>query len=186
MREQHNRFDEAVSLYWLGVTLAARGLANESESALQRALRLFISQAHSQFEGVVNSYLALRALWLGEFSGALLFATRAWALAHVHNYERDFIRAARLQGEAALGLNDLTAADESLHHALTRARTVNFVEEELPALVALAELRRRQGDAKAARELLDDAWELAERGPYKLIHADAFNPYADRPGRGQY
>ena len=55
---------------------------------------------------------------------------------------------------------------------------MNLVEEELPALVALAELRRRQGDLKAARELLDDVWEPAERGPYPLIHADACNVLA--------
>ena len=102
---------------------------------------------------MVNSYLAQRALWLGEFADALSFANRAWELAYVKNYESDFIRAARAQGEAALGLNNLATADERLHHALTRARMVNLVEEELPALVALAELRRRQGDVKAAREL---------------------------------
>ena len=39
-----------------------------------------------------------------------------------------------------------------------------LVEEELPALVALAELRRRQGDLKAARELLDDVWEPPSAG----------------------
>ena len=37
---------------------------------------------------------------------------------------------------------------------------------------------RRQGDAKAARELLDDVWEAAERGPFRLFHADAFNVLA--------
>jgi hypothetical protein len=58
---------------------------------------------------------------------------------------------------------------------LSRARTVNLVEEEIPALVGLAELRRRQGDLKAARELLDDVWEPAERGPFRLFHADAYN-----------
>jgi ATP/maltotriose-dependent transcriptional regulator MalT len=50
---------------------------------------------------------------------------------------------------------------------------VNLVEEELPALVALAELRRREGDLKAARELLEDVWEMAERGPYPLLNANA-------------
>jgi hypothetical protein len=58
---------------------------------------------------------------------------------------------------------------------------VNYVEGELPALVALAELRRRQalsvgarqGNPAAARDLLDDVWEPAERGPYPLFHADA-------------
>ncbi|HYG10419.1 MAG TPA: tetratricopeptide repeat protein, partial [Pyrinomonadaceae bacterium] len=177
-REQDNRFQEAVSLHLLGLTLAARGLANESESVLQRSLRLFIAQSQRQFEGVVNSYLARRALWLGEFAGALSFADRAWELAHVKSHERDFIIAARAQGEAALGLNDLVTADERLHHALTRARMVNLAEEELPALVALAELRRRQGDVKAARELLNDVWEAAERGPYLLIHANACNVLA--------
>ena len=83
-----------------------------------------------------------------------------------------------MQGAAALGLNDFATADERLHHALTRARVVNLAQEELPALVALAELRRRQGDLKAARELLDDVWEAAERGPYPLFHADAFNVLA--------
>ncbi len=69
---------------------------------------------------------------------------------------------------------------------------MNLAEEELPALVALAELRRRQGDLKAARELLDDVWEPAERGPYPLIHADACNVLAqierdagNRCGRGR-
>ena len=127
---------------------------------------------------MINSYLAQRALWLGEFAAALSFANRAWELAHFQKLEGDFIRAARLQGEAALGLDDFATADERLHHALTRARVVNLVEEELPALVALAELRRRQGDLKAAREFLDDVWDAAERGPYPLIHADACNVLA--------
>jgi tetratricopeptide (TPR) repeat protein len=177
-REQSDRFQEAVSLNWLGLTLAARGIARESESALQRSLRIFVALSHTQFQGVTNSYLAQRALWLGNFDAALLLADRAWELAHDARYERDFIRAARLQGAAALGLGDFTKADERLHHALTRARAVNLVEEDQQALVALAELRRRQKDLKAARELLDDVWELSERGPYPLFHADAFNVLA--------
>ncbi|HYG79623.1 MAG TPA: hypothetical protein VD861_04510, partial [Pyrinomonadaceae bacterium] len=166
------------SLNWLGLTLAVRGLAKESGAALQRTLRLLIAQSNTQGEGVINSYLAQGALWLGEFAGARSFARRAWELAHVKSNESDFISAARAQGEAALGLDDLATADERLHHALTRARRVNLAEEELPALVALAELRRRQGDAKVARELLDDVWEAAERGPYPLFHADAYNVLA--------
>jgi ATP/maltotriose-dependent transcriptional regulator MalT len=62
-----------------------------------------------------------------------------------------------------------------LHHALTRARQVNLVEEELPALIALAELRRRQGQPDEAREYLDAVWDAAARGPYPLLHADALN-----------
>jgi tetratricopeptide (TPR) repeat protein len=177
-REQDDHFGEAVSLRFLGLTLAVRGLANEAGAALQRSLSLFRAQSNNQSEGFTNSYLTQRALWLGEFASALSFANRAWDLAHVRSYEHDFIRAARLQGAAALGSNDLATADERLHHALTRARNVNNVEEELVALVPLAELRWRQGEAKAARELLDDVWESAERGPYPLIHADALNVLA--------
>lgn len=120
-------------------------------------------------------HLAQKVLWAGEFAAALSLANRAWELAQNMDCEADFIRAARVQGEASLGLNNFATADEWLHHALTRARTVNLVQEELPALVALAELRRRQGDLKAARELLGDVWEAVERGPYPLVHADACN-----------
>ncbi len=173
--EQTNLPQEGFSLFWLGLTLAARGVANESNSVLERALRIFIAQSLDHLEGTVNSHLAQRAMWFGEVAAALSFANRAWELAHVQNFEGDFIHAAELQGEAALGLNDFATADERLHHALTRARMVNLVEEELSALVALSELRRRQGDLKTAREFLDDVWEAAERGPYPLIHADACN-----------
>jgi hypothetical protein len=88
------------------------------------------------------------------------------------------IRAVRLQGEAALGLGDLSTVDERLHHALARARALNLVQEELPALIGLAEVRRQQDDLKAARELLDDVWEPCERGPFRLFHADAYNVLA--------
>ncbi len=51
---------------------------------------------------MVNAYLAQRALWFGDPAAARPLADRAWELAHVQRVERDFIRAARLQGEAAL------------------------------------------------------------------------------------
>jgi hypothetical protein len=173
-RERDDHFKEAVSLDLIGLTLAVRGIANKSEPALQRSLQMFAAQSTDQATGYAYLRLAQRSLWLSEFSAALAFANRAWELAHHMNLEGDFIHAARVQGEAALGLNDFAAADERLHHALSRARMVNLVEEELSALVALAELRR-QGDSKAAREHLDDVWDMAECGPYLLIHADAFN-----------
>ena len=177
-RQQKRRLSEAFSLYWLGLGLAAQGVARVSESTLQRSLRLLVAPWWTQTKGLVSASLAQRALWFGDPAAARPLADRAWELAHVHRAERDFIRAARLQGEAALGLGDLTTADERLHHGLARARAVNLAEEEIPALVALAELRRRQDDPKAACELLDDIWEPAERGPYPLIHADACNVLA--------
>lgn len=105
-------------------------------------------------------------------------ARHAWELAHVQRLERDIIRSARLQGEAALGVGDLATAEERLHHALTRARAVNLVEEELPALTALAELQRQRKEYDTARELLEQVWAPAERGPYPLWHADARNVLA--------
>jgi tetratricopeptide (TPR) repeat protein len=177
-REQNIQYQELLSLSRLGLTLAVRGVVSKSESALQRLLRIATARSNSQAEGYNNSDLAQRALWLCEFAAALSFANRAWELAHAERLEGDFIRAARAQGAAALGLNDYATADERLHHALIRARMVNHAEEELPALVTLAELRRRQGDLKTAREMLDDVWEAAARGPYPLVHADACNVLA--------
>lgn len=176
MHQIPDRCGKAVSLRWLGLALAARGAARPSELILQRSLCIFTARPHAQGQGVVSSFLAQRALWFGDPT-ALSLADQAWELACSQRQERDFIRAARLQG-AALGLQDYAKADERLHHALARARAVNLVEEELPALVALAELRRRQGELRAARELLDDIWEPAERGPYPLFHADAYNVLA--------
>jgi len=177
-RKLDDRFQEAISLSFLGMTVAVRGAADESESSLQRSLRILVAQTERQLEGLVNSYFSQRAIWLGKFAEALLLANRAWELAHARSYERDFIRSARVQGEAALGLGDLATADERLHHALALARTVNLAQEELPALVALAEMKRRQGDLKSARIMLDDVREAVGRGPYPLFHADACNVLA--------
>lgn len=148
------------------------------EIALRRSRQIFIAQNEPQSEGLTNAYLAQIALWRSDFAAASSLAERAWELAYHSRNERDFIRAARLQGEAALGLGDYPVASEHLHHALTRARAVNYVEEELTALIALAELARQQGDPTLAREHLDDVWEGAERGPYPLFHADALNVLA--------
>ncbi len=179
LREQRHSIGEREGLIMLGFTLAVRGITSEGEIALQRSLRLSLAKSHKQAVGVVNSFLAQRASWLGEFALALSFATHAWELAHIQNFEKDFIRAARTQGEATLELDKLSQADKWLHHALIRSRLVNLAEEELPALVALAELRRRQKDMMAAREFLEDVWEAAERGPYPLFHADALNVLAE-------
>jgi len=169
---------EPYSLFEVGLPLAGRGLVDEADRCLQRALHMLSAQEETQLEGVANAHLAQLALWKADHSAAAQLANRAWELANVRRFERDCIRAARLQGTAFLGLNELTTADERVHLALTRARAVNLAEEELPALIALAELRRRQGDSETARKLLDDVWEASERGPYPLYHADALNVLA--------
>ncbi|MBI1763205.1 MAG: DUF4062 domain-containing protein [Acidobacteria bacterium] len=158
-----------------GLILALRGITSKSESILKQSLRVLANQSEVQAEGRANSRLAQRALWLKEFAKAKVFATHAWELSSKANFEGDFILAARLQGEAALGRNHFATANEHLHHALTRARAVNL---ELPALIALAELRRQQSSPDEARELLDAVWDSAARGPYPLFHADALNVLA--------
>jgi hypothetical protein len=177
-RKEKDELLEAVNLNLLGSGLAACGIDIESEIALERSLALFIAQRNQQSEGVVNAYRAERLLWFGDPKRALPLAQRAWKRAAVRRYEADFIRAARLQGAAALGLNDLDTAAERLQHALTRARAVSRVDEELPTLTAVAELHRRKQEFATARELLDQIWDLAERGPYPLFHADALNVLA--------
>ncbi|MCP4591308.1 MAG: hypothetical protein GY842_11210, partial [bacterium] len=175
-RNRDDRFQEGMSLQWLGLALAARGV--KGNAALRRSLRVLTAQYNSQGEGLVNAYLGDVALWNADPATARPLADRAWELAEAYRLEADFIRAARLQGTAALllaGPANVETADERLHHALTRARACNRVEEELPTLVALAELHRRRDDPKTARDLLDDLWHPAERGPYPMFHADALN-----------
>jgi hypothetical protein len=177
-RANGNRFHEAVSVQFVGVALAIRGDTQGSEAALRRALRIFVHQRHRQSEGVTLAHLGRRALWLAQPLAARPLADRAWALAAVERNEYDFIFAARLQGAAALALGDAKVAEERLHHALARARACHCVDEELASLTALAELERRAGRPEHCRGLLDEVWELAERGPYRLLHADARNVLA--------
>ncbi|MEM8557456.1 MAG: DUF4062 domain-containing protein [Bacteroidota bacterium] len=177
-RELTDRFREGQSLYFVGVALAMRGRSDEATVALQRSLRIWQAREHRQGEGVVSACLAETILQRGDAAAAQPLADRAWTLAHVRRHESDFIRAARLQGTAALQLGDLELAHDRLQHALARARAVSLVEEELPTLVVLAEWHRQQGEPEKAREMLADVWDPAEVGPYPLFHADALNVLA--------
>jgi tetratricopeptide (TPR) repeat protein len=156
-RKNKFRYSEGMAEYLRGLTIAATGIADEAETALRRSLVIWFAGQNQQAEGAVNTDLAQHQLWQHQ-------------------------PAARLQGEAALGLNDLATAEEHLHHALNRALAVNLVEQELPALTALAELHRRRADYATARDLLEQIWDAAEHGPYPLLHADACNVLAQIEG----
>ncbi|MEK6261166.1 MAG: hypothetical protein AABP62_21410, partial [Planctomycetota bacterium] len=193
-------------------------IVTDALAAMEHSLQLFQKHYNRQSEGYVTAFLAEVALWLGDAATARTRTDRAWELAAVNRNEGDFIRAARLQGTAALrslvhpsgvadgsfGSGDPTydVIHERLHLALTRVRACQFVEEELPTLIALAELHLESAVATVARpwaesdsgsprsgergyeqlaearRLLDDVWDRAERGPYPLFHADAFNMLA--------
>ncbi len=175
-RQENDGNDETLTLNDLGRALAVRGGFEESAQAFMWARTLRIP--NSSYPSAFFVYLAMAALWAGASHDAQVFAQQARTSSRQERFERMEVHAERLQGEAALALGDLAKAEEYLSHALVRARAVTLVEEELAALVALSELRRRQGQPEAACELLDEVWEAAERGPYRLIHADAYNVLA--------
>jgi tetratricopeptide (TPR) repeat protein len=174
LREQGAHKDEGPILIQLGLTLALLRADLQSAVALDRSLRI----AEKGYAYFPYDYQAMRALWFGDIKKSYDLAAKALKNSERLRFERGIIRAMRLQGEAALALNDLATAEDRLHHALIRARMVNAVEDELTALVALAELRRRQGERKGALEFLNDVWDAAERGPYPLVHANACNVLA--------
>lgn len=174
-QEEKDSPREAIILYRLGLATAETGQAEKSRGYLEQSKLIFIERKYQQSEGLASAFLAQRALWFFDPTEAQTHADYAWQLAQVERNERDFIRSACRQGQAAVALGDHATAYERLHHALIRARAIHRVEEELPALTALAELARQQDDLKLARELLTDVWEAAERGPYPLEHADARN-----------
>lgn len=173
-RQRQAGYDEIRSLVRLGLALAATSRP-EALIVLHRALVIARRLRQIQSEGFVSSGLAQCSLWSGSFQSAYEYGKRAWTWAHDLSFERDFVRAARLQGVAALELGDLRTAFENLNMALERARKVDFVEEELLTLAGLAEGHRRLGEIDEARARLDEIWVPAERGPYPLIHADARN-----------
>jgi MinD-like ATPase involved in chromosome partitioning or flagellar assembly/tetratricopeptide (TPR) repeat protein len=174
-RELGDTLLEASALVRLGVTQSTTGETSEAEASLEQALRMLASEGRATIDCQVHAQLSQRALWLGDAKTARKFADRARKLAETLGIERDLVRAVRLQGAAALALGDLVAAEESLLIALASTRAASLVEDELPSLVALAELRRRQGDLEGARKLLTEVWAPAKSGPYPLFQADALN-----------
>jgi tetratricopeptide (TPR) repeat protein len=174
-RSYRNLHQEGCTLRYLGRVLSLKRSSSRGCVALNRSECIFTSGSDRQAIGVVTAYLAESWIRLGSFA----YAERAWQLAAHLRHERDLVRAALTQGQVALALSDPAHADERLHHALTRARTVNMVDLELPSLIAIAQLELARNHPVEARSRLDDVWEAAERGPYPLYQADAYNVLAD-------
>lgn len=171
-------FKLAISYQCLGMVLGSCG-HKSAESTLQAAITLFNNSLMSQKNGVATAYYAQVKMWSGDLKRAMQAADRAWKRASESKVERDLARASRLQGTIILMIsNDLEAAYKELHFALIKARSMHLAEEEIPTLVALAELSRRVSDLANAREILNDLWEAVDRGPYPLFHADALNVLA--------
>jgi tetratricopeptide (TPR) repeat protein len=157
-----------------------RGLYVEAQTILRRAANLSraanTEEDRGYFDGMSSALLAELALMLGDCTQARELAERAWEKASVQRLEGDFVRAARLQGCAALahaGSAELEVAHDRLHHGLSRARAINLVQEELAILAALAELCRLRGEPDAARLRLNEIWTAAAVGPYPIVEANA-------------
>jgi len=126
-----------------GIVLAARGLQEKSDVAFKRAFQFLHQRSVEGGLDLIVSALAQARIWLRRLDSNIESLLETVAILKTSEYEADLIRVARLRGEVALILGNADAADH-LNLALVRSRAVNFVEEELPALIALAELRRQR------------------------------------------
>jgi tetratricopeptide (TPR) repeat protein len=174
-KELRDRVAEAVDLEIIGMALSSRGDFAQSRLILRRSAAIFAAKHLQQSEGREFLNLAQLYLWSGQPNMARPLAERAWEMVRPEHIEENVIFAFRLLGEAALFLGDMVGAEERLNQALTRARAVNLVQEELCALSVLADLDRRRQQHESARKLLEQVWAPAERGPFPLRHADALN-----------
>jgi tetratricopeptide (TPR) repeat protein len=185
IRERGDFLREAVNLYWLGMGLAHRGETELSEVALQRSLRIFRAKFAAQAEGVVHAFLAQRALWIGLHEEALTAANKAVTIgirleqdenhSDLHGAVKILTAGLRMKGEALVLQGNLSEGEEYLQCALVRAREIEFVEEELPALRALALKALQMNELGVARDCLKQTWHLAERGEFLLYNADSYN-----------
>lgn len=188
IRGRGEHLKEAVNLYWLGMGLAHRGEANDSETALQRSLRIFSAKAARQSEGAVNAFLAQRALWLGLNEEALVSANKAISIgraleeddghADLHGALKVLVAGLRMKGEAMVKLGEPAEGRRFLSSALKQARAIEFIEEELPALRCLATDAKNQRQFALSHEYLKQTWDLAERGDFRVYNADSHNTLA--------
>ena len=96
----------------------------------------------------------------------------------------DFAFAARhgdvlIRSEAKLRLGRDLGVTNELEDLLVRSREHLWHDIELKTRRVLAEVHLRKGDPTAARDVLADFSNLAERGPYRLLLADAYNVLAE-------
>jgi tetratricopeptide (TPR) repeat protein len=177
-RAVNNLSDEVTALGVVALTRMAHGAYADAETALQRAIRLQMSLNHPQGLSVLYAFLAQLAVWRGEVEQARQHADQAWHYAQTLHYEADLVRARRFQGEALLLAGDLSGAEAAFIETLARARAASLTEHELGAVIGLAAVRLRAGMAEQARTTLEDVWEAAERGGFRLAQADALNVLA--------
>ena len=170
-RDDENHLLEAISLQVLGLAMAARGDKKNSAKALDISLDL----ANRTDANRAYNHQAMRALWFGDFEAAKGWGDKGRRYSKQRGLEAGLILAMRLQGQALVGLGKLRPALNYLNKALSHARSVILVEEEIAALIALAELQLKRVEPKTALDNLEEVWDAVEEAPYRLFHADASN-----------
>lgn len=162
----------AVTYY--GFLLATRGLIVDGKKFLALAMDLHSVKGKEQNRGVTAAYAALANLWSGNIGKALTCVNAALRIAKKRaNNPRDLTRSARLRGEIAIEEGNYSAAEGQLLEAIATSRAAKLVDEEIATTVSLAQLRCRQSAWTDARSLLEDIWEMMERGPFTLLMSDA-------------
>jgi tetratricopeptide (TPR) repeat protein len=177
-RTQTDNFWEARSSRKLGFVLASRGKIADALRVLDRAKRAFTKQEDTHWIGATLSYVARCNFWSGDYESAHVLAKTAYALVREQCCEPCSLSCKRLEGLSAIALGLIDDAEQCLGDVLEDARTVQLPREEMETLQALAQLRLVQGKLSAAREFLEELFAQSERGPYRLIHADAYNTLA--------
>lgn len=170
-RSETSRMLGLLGIFLLSAIRQDLSMNKSADSALWLSLQ---AETNGPYE-----WLALGGLFLRDYAGARNWSEKAIARCEQIHHGRGLTRALRIRGAALLALGHEADAEVDLHQALARATEVQLVEEELPALISLAQLRCRQGDFRAAREYLDEVWDAVEETPYPLFHADALNTLAD-------
>jgi tetratricopeptide (TPR) repeat protein len=177
-RTQTNNFWEARSSRKLGFVLASRGKIADALRVLDRAKRAFTKQEDAHWIGATLSYVARCNFWSGDYESAHALVKTAYALVREQCCEPCSLSCKRLEGLSAIALGLIDDAEQCLGDVLEDCRSVQLPREEMETLQALAQLRRVQGNLSAAREFLEDLFAQSERGPYRLVHADAYNVLA--------
>jgi tetratricopeptide (TPR) repeat protein len=158
---------EAIAVDNLGETYLAQGRVDDAQESLEWALSAFHQLGSRVNEAVALRGLASAALLAGDLPEALRQAERAHRLSTETPDQRVQIDVLNTLGavKGALGHDDAAALYQQ---ALRLARTTGIRYPEAEALVGLAELRHRSGDADAsswARQALS----LTERCGYRQL-----------------
>jgi tetratricopeptide (TPR) repeat protein len=143
------------------------------------ALRRLTHQQHESFYSPDRTKARIR-LWMGEFDRAAELGRQA--LVNAIPYFVTHLEVTVEVAEVDLNLGHIDEAAGTLMDVLREARSKALTEVELYSLCRLADAFRLRGDHIVAREFLDDLDEIAARGPYRLIQADAANIRALLPG----